>query len=146
MIILKNRLFFVDEILPRKIAQFFGRLPERSIQEQSLEFVLATQFRLTFANKIQEFVKYLLLIIISGFILNADESMLNYTEGVNHDLILLIFGLILVGSLIPATKSFFENLPKYSLIILTRFGNITIPFMRNLNDFNEALNKGRELH
>ena len=39
LVILKKRLFFTDEILPRRITQLFGRLPERSIQELSFRII-----------------------------------------------------------------------------------------------------------
>ncbi len=143
LIILKNRLFFTDEILPRKVTQIMGRLPERSIQELNLDYVLASQFRFTFGHKINEFIKYVLMIGISLYTLYGGGSIIYKFDGIMRDFIILLAGMLTVASIIPATKSFFENLPKYSLIILTRFGNIIIPYMRDLDEFNEALNRAR---
>ena len=90
-------------------------------------------------------MKYLLMILLSLYTLNSEKSIIQHFDGVMRDFFIFLSGLLLVASIIPATKSFFENLPKYSLIILTRFGNIIIPYMRDLDDFNEALNNAREI-
>ncbi|MCE7733637.1 MAG: hypothetical protein GPJ54_02085 [Candidatus Heimdallarchaeota archaeon] len=144
LIILKNRLFFIDEISPRRVAQAFGRLPERSIQELSLEYLLASQFRFTFGRKIGEFVKYLFIIFISVYTISGSESIVQYSDGLTRDFIILLAGLALVGTVVPASKSFFENLPKYSLRIFTRFGVIVIPYMRDLDEISLAINNARD--
>jgi predicted membrane channel-forming protein YqfA (hemolysin III family) len=75
----------------------------------------------------------------------GSESIVQYSDGLTRDFIILLAGLALVGTIVPTSKSFFENLPKYSLRIFTRFGVIVIPYMRNLDEISLAINNAREI-
>ena len=143
MIILNDRIFYINEILARKIAQIFGILPEKRIDEVNLEYVLISKFKFVMGTNIQSFYRQLLILGITMYFIFWDKSIVESLSGDLSDLTFLIIALFFVANFIPLSRSIFENLPRYSLQIYSRFGKISLPYMKDLDRFNQVIKEAK---
>ncbi|MCH8906100.1 MAG: hypothetical protein IH840_03340 [Candidatus Heimdallarchaeota archaeon] len=141
--ILKNRLFFIEQILPRKVAQLFGVLPERSINEVELKHVLVSNFQFMFGTTLNRLARVFLGITLLGYLIFKEQEFFIFLEPVYRDLLIMVLTLILIGLITPFIRLIFENIPRYGLKIYTRFGQIQMPYMKDLDRFQHSLKKAK---
>lgn len=141
LIMLNNRIFHTEEISPRRVALLFGVLPEKRISELDLEHLNLTRFKLSWGGTLGKVLSD--LVLVSSSIL-----LIKYAANFGFEDLLLgtiqfIFGLILVVSLINLVVNVARNLPKYGLSLYTRYGEIVIDYMVDLENFMAKLSQAR---
>lgn len=143
LMILKNRLFFIEQILPRKVAQLFGVLPERSINEVELKHVLVSNFQFMFGTTLNRLARVFLGITLLGYLIFKEQEFFIFLEPVYRDLLIMVLTLMLIGLITPFIRLIFENIPRYGLKIYTRFGHIQMPYMKDLDRFQHSLKRAK---
>ena len=141
LIITDTRVFYIEEVLPSRIARLFGVLPEWYINETRRKEVADFNYRLSIsAAGPKEFLSSL-KVMIASFVLIFIAY--NSHPVVGNSLLLNLFVLIGVSLLLSATitaiRGIFKSIPRYSLIINSRFVSFVLPHAYNLRKLQKVL-------
>lgn len=147
LIITPNRVFLVKQKIPRTIAKFFGVLPEWALHEVRKDQILSTQFR--FLVPRGNIIKFLFnSIIFTG--LSISILKFDYFQiYISSEIIIIILFLIsiLFVLLLPIWISQFISLiPRFSLLIFTRFDFMFMPYFKKLKTFSNVLGEQFDIY
>ena len=140
LILLKDRLFHHIEITPRKVARWFGVLPERRLREVKLEHLNMSQFKLKlFRFEIR--LVYELLIVVLGIIFIPNSELIE--NEMIRTISIMITGFIIVITVPDMMLLIVRSLPIYQLSLSTRAGNFLFHYTKGIEEFNTILSDAR---
>lgn len=140
LILLKDRLFHHIEVTPRKVARWFGILPERRLREVKLEHLNMSQFKLNLFRFELKLI-YELMIVVLGILFISNSAMIE--SEMFRSLFIIITGLIIIIFIPNLMLSIVRNIPVYQLSLSTRAGDILFNYTKGIEEFNTYLSNAR---
>lgn len=134
-----SRLFLVEEVLPRNIALIFGKLPQWSIFEVSRDHVLFNRFFMNLGRGTSKMIGSLMTLALGVVIIGRRHLIEEEFSLLLGDATVLLGAWLIVLSIPLVIKYTFQSLPRYSLTIVTRFGQLSLPYMSSMKRFSQVL-------
>lgn len=142
LIITKKRIIYVLEMKPRRIAVLLGKLPEWTVIENLKKHVEIVNLKLNFQPKYGFYLINDIIYIITGFIFmnltNQSPNGIFMTIFIIFDLLVAFLIVIKVLSL---SSNFTNFIPRFSINIQMRSGNILLPYLHDFNKIKEIMNR-----
>ncbi|MFW9916899.1 MAG: hypothetical protein ACFFGZ_14935 [Candidatus Thorarchaeota archaeon] len=142
LLVTKRRIFYLEELQPRKLAILFGKLPEWTISENLKEHIANTKLKLHIPlQHSSKIIRRLLFIIIIILVFLNKEYFYDYIPHLVVDAILVLLGIFAIILLPLLFRDIIYSLPRYSLLIQLRYGNIEIPYITRFKDMNVLMSQ-----
>jgi len=146
LVITSSRIFLVRQKIPRKIAKLFGVLPEWSLHEAPREHILSTSFR--YIVPPGNLIKFLFnsgLFSIIIIVLQNQASFEAYLTNEMINIVLFFVYLILIFFIPLWISQLIGIIPRFSLLLYTRFNNLQIPYFKDLSTFSNVFGEQLEI-
>ena len=146
LVITSSRIFLVRQKIPRKIAKLFGVLPEWSLHEAPREHILSTSFRyIVPPGNLLKFLFNSGLFSIIIIVLQNQASLEAYLTNEIINIVLFFVYLILIFFIPLWISQLIGIIPRYSLLLYTRFNNLQIPYFKDLSTFSNVFGEQLEI-